>query len=445
MTKANDRSFTAVALETVGWPVLFGVAACGGFYYVILNHVLESPLAVRYFAGHPVEYVETALFFIGLVALLLKLAGVSGQLGALSQIQLPPRPQGGQRISESSSMLQSLRELPSQVRHGFLARRLEGALEFVRRKGTALGLDQELKNLADLDVARQQDAYALVRIVIWAIPMLGFLGTVIGITSALADLSPQSLVAAPEKAMEGMLAGLAVAFDTTAIALSMSIVLMFGQYLTTRVESVLLEGVDARVAREMVGRFEELGTQSDPTLAALKQLTDHVTESMEEMVGRQAEIWTETITAAQARWKQVMDQAGGGLHDYLATALTDSIREHAAQLAQSESAAGDRAERHWKQLQLALTENARTMQAQQSELVRQGDCLLRIAEQADSINRLQHSLTGNIESLAVSSKLDETIASLSGAIHLLNARLGAATDPARRMTVVPRDGGRRAA
>jgi biopolymer transport protein ExbB/TolQ len=441
-----DKSFSSVALETIGWPVLWGSLACGAFYLLIFNHIIETPLVTRYFASHPVLYVETALFCVGLAALLLKLTSVTSQLGSLSQIQLPPRPEGGQRIVESASMLHSLRELPSSIQRSYLARRLDDALEYVRRKGTSLGLDQELKHLADLDAARQQEGYSLVRIVVWAIPMLGFLGTVIGITMALAELSPQALVATPEQAMEGLLAGLAVAFDTTALALSLSVVLMFGQFLTSRVETVLLEGVDERVGSDLVGRFEELGTQSDPTLAALKQLTDQVVASMDEMVQKQADIWVETISAAQSRWKQLMDTAGSNVGTHMIGAMQSSLEKHADELIRQEDRAGERAERHWKSLQQALTENARVMQSQQSELVRQGDTLLRMVEQADAISRLQQSLGEGLSSLTATSRLEETMSSLGSAIHLLNSRLGAAADPMRRPQVYSRDtGGRRAA
>ena len=63
----------------------------------------------------------------------------------------------------------------------------------MERKGSADGLDEDLKYLSELDEARQHDSYALVRIVVWATPMLGFLGTVVGITQALGDLDPQLL------------------------------------------------------------------------------------------------------------------------------------------------------------------------------------------------------------------------------------------------------------
>ena len=145
--------------------------------------------------------------------------------------------------------------------------------------------------------------------------MLGFLGTVIGITMSLADLSPQNLVSSPETAMEGMLAGLGVAFDTTALALSLAIILMFTQFVTTRVETQLLDHITAHIAGELIGRFEDYAVEQDPSVAKMAHLTEIIVRSTEQMfqqsmtklestnesmLSRQAELWTETITAAQA-------------------------------------------------------------------------------------------------------------------------------------------------
>ena len=72
--------------------------------------------------------------------------------------------------------------------------------------------------------------------------------TVVGITQALGDLDPQLLATDPKSAMQGLLAGLYVAFDTTAEALSLSMVLMFVQFFADRFESHLLGTVDQRAA-----------------------------------------------------------------------------------------------------------------------------------------------------------------------------------------------------
>ena len=105
------------------------------------------------------------------------------------------------------------------------------------------------------------------RIVIWATPMLGFLGTVVGITDALGDLGRELSTSGAadaggslNTAMEGLLAGLYVAFDTTAIALCFSIALMFIQFMLDRGESQLLDMVDQRANDELAGRFEMIGS-----------------------------------------------------------------------------------------------------------------------------------------------------------------------------------------
>jgi flagellar motor component MotA len=76
--------------------------------------------------------------------------------------------------------------------------------------------------------------YSMVRYVIWVIPALGFIGTVMGISLALAyagaaDLQDPSLLA-------GLTKQLAVAFDTTLLALVLSAVLVLAQHLVQAYE-----------------------------------------------------------------------------------------------------------------------------------------------------------------------------------------------------------------
>ena len=65
------------ALSTIGWPVLLGLAVTLAFYLMVFNGPLNMPLATRYFAGHPVAYLATAMFFIGVVALFQKFTVLS--------------------------------------------------------------------------------------------------------------------------------------------------------------------------------------------------------------------------------------------------------------------------------------------------------------------------------------------------------------------------------
>src|SRR5439155_15674705 len=148
---------------------------------------LDHPLVRRYFAGHPINMIETALFFIGLAALLIKLLELLGEFSVLPRVTLGDG-SSGQPASHASQWLDALAQLPGRAQSSYLGRRLSEALEAVLQRGSAEHLADELKYLSEVDAGRAQDSYALVRIVIWATPMLGFLGTVVGITDALGDL-----------------------------------------------------------------------------------------------------------------------------------------------------------------------------------------------------------------------------------------------------------------
>ena len=76
-----------------------------------------------------------------------------------------------------------------------------------------------------------------------------------------ATWTPQLLATNIQEAMEGLLAGLYVAFDTTALALTLSMALMFIQFLIDRMETQVLSTVDLRANETLAGRFEQFGRQ----------------------------------------------------------------------------------------------------------------------------------------------------------------------------------------
>ncbi len=458
MSRPVKSSFVGVIFDTLGWSLIWGLGLCVGFYALIHYNVIESPFVRRYFAGHPVEYIETAMFFVGVVAILVKASGVMGQFGVMARVDFAPRPADGQNIQEAAEILTSLTELPARVRECYFVRRLQAALNYISQKGDVADLEEELKHLSDQDSARQYSDFALVRIIIWATPMLGFLGTVIGITLALGNLSPTSLVETPEKAMEGLLASLSVAFDTTALALSLSVVLMFLQFFANQLEIELLTAVDQRVAAELIGRFHDpvpaaaaeplrYIASTDPgaprpetvfaDVPALMEKLDMsaIAESIGATAARLAEdnanSVKEAIATAQEKWQCVVDAA----IDHMRTNVDDTLRatviDHVHNLSRAEELSGERVERRWNRVEEVLTENARVMRDQQAELARQGDIMLKAIEGGADVTRLQRALNNNLDTLNQTQHLEDTLTNLCGAVNLLTSRLADATERPR--------------
>lgn len=412
------------------WPLVLGLAATIGFYGLLYRGPLHHPLLLRYFAGHPINMIETALFFIGLAALLLKLFELLGEFSVLAAVALPESP-GGQPTQKAAEWSEALANLPARVRQSYLARRLIEALESVLQRGSAEGLSEELKYLAEVEAGRANDSYSLVRIVIWATPMLGFLGTVVGITDALGDLGRElSNSGAADSggslntAMQGLLAGLYVAFDTTAIALCFSIGLMFIQFMLDRGEGQLLDMVEHRASEELAGRFEMIGMSSDPNVQAMQRLGQGVIRTTEQLVERQASLWQQSIAAAHEKWQQTGRQSSEQVQAALAAALNQSLGQFAAQLAKTEQTSTEQLTLRWEQWQTALSQNARLLHAQQQEMVKQGELMTQAIRAAGEVVQLERALNQNLSALAGAKNFEDTVMSLAAAIHLLNARLG---------------------
>jgi biopolymer transport protein ExbB/TolQ len=304
---------------------VWGGVASLAFFAVLMRRWIDSPLLDRYCMGHPVEIAEVAMFFVGLAALVMRCGGQFWQLRTLSEVVLDPIPVEREKVADCGRMLAQLQALPERLHQSLLVKRLWDAIAYVRRKESAADLEDHLHHLEELDAERANSSYAIVRIIVWAIPILGFFGTVIGITIAIASLSWEAM----EKSMAEVMSGLSVAFDTTALALVLSMILMFIKHYLERLDDRLLGEVDRRTAAELVGRFEDEVGSDDPNLLAIRRMSEQVLSAVGALTERQATVWKSTFDETQRQWIDVSKAAGSVVKESLATAVTEGLERHA--------------------------------------------------------------------------------------------------------------------
>ena len=303
------NSLAAIVIRS---PILWGAAAAFCFYSLIHGGMIDDPLVVRYLAGHWVEYVEVGMFFVGIAALFLRLQGVFAQRRRVDTEPLGPIPAGGQTPEDADALIEQLDEHDAGER---LSARLRRALDFVRRTGSANELEDHLKYLADVEGARASQSYGLVRFVIWAIPIMGFLGTVIGITVAIANLSPSQM-----ENITDVVAGLGTAFDTTATALGLSMVLMFSHFLVDRQEQSLLQQVDDATWTALAGRFQTIDSDNG-TAFAMARLSDAVGRSSARLLESQERAWRNMQSNTKEQLASAADIACSRMADSIASAV----------------------------------------------------------------------------------------------------------------------------
>lgn len=401
-------------------PLLWGAALTIAFYAAIESGSVGGDLVRRYFDGHPIARLAVFLFFVGMASLSAKLIRCAWEWLALRNVALGPVLPSSDSTADVRQLAHSLRHEVALWRNCFIISRLQNALDFLQRGGASRGLDEELDRLADDAAFQSQQSYALIRVIVWAIPILGFLGTVIGITMAIAKLSPAAL----EESMAQVTSGLAVAFDTTALALGLSMVLMFYQFIVDRSESVLLTAIHDRARSELLGRFPRTDGTSNPTVAAVEQMCRAVVAATEELVVRQAAVWKETVREAHLQWVQVASSSKDQLREALGESLVKGLDKHAQVLADAESKAAGEAREYWGDVRATLDGMVRAISAQHKELTRQSDVLANVIRATDQIDRLESSLNANLASLSSTQDLQEAIVSLAASVNLLRAHLG---------------------
>lgn len=387
---------------------------------------LHGTEAARY-VSHPVECVEVVMFCCALGALAAKLWQNRGERAALSAKILPAWNGQAVSVSEASSLLESTRRLPRRVRNSFLARRIEATLDFLRSRGSAAQLDDQLRALADADAIAQENSGALIRFITWAIPILGFLGTVVGITGAIAGVNPEVL----EHDLSRVTDGLAEAFDTTALALGLTMITMLLSFLVERAEQGVLESVDAFADRELAHRFERAPAGDSGVAAVVQQSVRSLVEANERLVKQQAEAWARAIEEIDKRRAEVDRRQHERITAALETALEKTLEGHTKRLSHLEKQFAEQQALFLKPLeglaamiQQAGRDHLAGLQRMAEKTAAQAEALAKLQAGEGPLRRLQEALNHNLAALTATGTFEQAMHSLTAAIHLMTARGG---------------------
>ena len=142
---------------------------------------------------------------------------------AVLQLDLIPVNQGTSILPEDTrEYSRPVQALPSEQHRYLLPRALLTALHRFRSTRNIQDVSNTIRAICESESERLDSELSMIRYIAWAIPSIGFLGTVRGIGQALAQA---------HKAVEGDITGvtqsLGVAFNSTFVALLISIFIMF--------------------------------------------------------------------------------------------------------------------------------------------------------------------------------------------------------------------------
>lgn len=171
------------------------------------------------------DFEQEACFILMLWAMALMgyKAFLSIQEGKIFAMDLIPLTPGTSILPEDTREYERpVQALSSGTRNFLLPRAMLMALHRFRSTRNIQDVSNSIHSLCESESERLDSELSMIRYIAWAIPSIGFLGTVRGIGQALGQA---------HKAVQGDIAGvtqsLGVAFNSTFVALLISIVIMF--------------------------------------------------------------------------------------------------------------------------------------------------------------------------------------------------------------------------
>jgi len=186
------------------------------------------------------DFEQEACFILMLWALSIMAykARLSSREIAMFAMQINELSEGSRILPEdANALLRPLDSLPEQQRSLLIPRTLRTALTRFAVTGSVQTATDAVTESCNTEGDRLDSELSMVRYITWAIPSIGFIGTVRGIGAALGQA---------HEAVQGNIAGvtgsLGVAFNSTLVALLISMVVMFFMHqLQQRQERLVLD------------------------------------------------------------------------------------------------------------------------------------------------------------------------------------------------------------
>ncbi len=287
------------------------------------------------------------LFFWSLADLALKSIAISRESRFLAHEAVTKSPERVGRLAADEA-LQALRGA-RQKGGGYVVRMVESVIEHLGMSNDVQRSHEHFRHQIDIDAETTTSGFTMVRVFIWAMPILGFIGTVVGISLAVGDFSgflsgDIDDIELVKRELANVANGLSFAFNTTLLGLVTSLLAMLlatwvqrrGELLTRGVEEICLDVIASAggpealgapsvssggLVESMQGFADTVGEES----ARIRQGFDEFNARFLEVGNRIVETYAQLGTSLEAQATASADQMKAST-SRLADALTDTSK-----------------------------------------------------------------------------------------------------------------------
>ncbi len=202
-------------------------------FYIGLCYVPKAVREMTYFqmllARGWTPYAMTFLALLAFVILFIKWRKLAFQKRAFKLELIPPGQSFALTSETALDVIAKLNSLVDEPKRFVLFNRIERALLNLKNVGNLSDVSEMLRAQAETDEGAADSSYGVLSGIVWVIPILGFIGTVIGLSGAIggfgAVLGADATIDSLREGLTPVTSNLSVAFDTTFVALVFAMVI----------------------------------------------------------------------------------------------------------------------------------------------------------------------------------------------------------------------------
>jgi len=238
-----------------------GVPCAAVFYATAFTLMRGTYLGDLFLDRGWVPYVLVLLMGWSLGLLGLKFRSLQRERRAMRHSVFPADSTDEISPDNAQRLLEHLRSLPAEVQESLIVARIRSCLGYFAKRRSSSEVSTFNVSQSEADGNTIHSSYSMLKVFIWAIPILGFIGTVLGISEAVSgfslSLSGVEDIEVLNASLNSVTSGLAVAFDTTLVALVMSLIISLPASALQKAEEDVLAEVDERCAETLLPKLSD--------------------------------------------------------------------------------------------------------------------------------------------------------------------------------------------
>jgi len=251
-------------------------------FFLVLSFLSKDVyFRIFFFRSWYIQAITTWLFFTAVLYILYRFYDLKKESDVLNRKLSVERldtitPQEAKGIMEV---------VPEKYREAMSFRRINELLRGYLRGEEVVRLNQELSRR---DIEQIEGGHLILNALKQLVPVLGFLGTVIGLSIAMVEFSDLTESAGLEMIrarLKGMGASLSVAFETTVLALGYAVILILvSSFLRKKEESFVAE-VDNK-ARMLISKLSYVADSTGRPTDKVKEILERLNEAMKDWLNK---------------------------------------------------------------------------------------------------------------------------------------------------------------